>query len=212
MIWLIYNDYLKKNVRKTSYAKFLNWYVWIIVAFMMFLTVGLLLSYIYADNPLVFILIIIIEGLGGFYFGFELRRKVVKHVGTTKDIHDHDINVLRKVLKDNDIKNIAQIDLLINQIEDELANLKVSESFFKPLYTFATLILLPILSLFIKWLLDKGQDGLIIIAQVLLVIITVLGFTYMLKPLISQILDISFRRMKQLKRMLEDLKLKDFLK
>jgi hypothetical protein len=80
------------------------------------------------------------------------------------------------------------------------------------LYTFATLILLPILSLFIKWLLDKGQDGLIIIAQVLLVVIMVFGFIYMLKPLISQILDLSFRRMNQLKRMLEDLKLKDFLK
>lgn len=212
MLWLIYNDYLKENVRFTSYIRFFNWYVWVISSFMMLLTIGLFISYIYVDKTLIFILTVISGGLGGFYFGFELKRVVVKNVGTSKDIHDHDIITLRKVLKDNNINNVAQIDLLLSQIDEELPNLKVSESIVKPLYTFFTLILLPIVSLFVKWLLDKGQEGIIIFLQVFSLIVMIFGLMYMLKPLITQILDLTFRRMKQLKGMLEDLKLLDFLK
>src|SRR5690606_38508391 len=137
MLWLIYNDYLKKNVRNTSYVKFFKWYVWVIFAFMMFLITGLFLSSIYSDKAIIFIPIVISGGLGGFYFGLELRRRLVKYAGTSKDIHNRDIITLRKVLRDNGINNVAQIDLLMDQIEDELPNLKVSESFIKPLYTFS---------------------------------------------------------------------------
>ncbi|RRJ66079.1 hypothetical protein EHV15_26570 [Paenibacillus oralis] len=212
MLWLIYRDYLKQNVRVTSYAKFLNWYVWVIFSFMMLITGGLFICYLFYENSWLVILLLVSGFSGESYFGYELRKSAVKHIGTTEENYEHDINVLRIILNQRNVNSISQIEQLLNQIDDELPNLKVSENILKPFYTITTVILVPILSLFIKWLLDKDHNGFLIIIQIVALCSMIFSLFYMLKPIIEQIVDISFRRMSQLKRMLEDIKIIDFLK
>jgi len=93
--------------------------------------------------------------------------------------------------------------------------LKLSEKLLKSFYTIITAILLPILSILIKWFLDfkgEGKEGIFIVVAVVIVFLMALGLYFLIRPSIELILDSSYRKMKILKRKLEDVKLLDFLK
>lgn len=212
MLWLIFGDYDKKSVKTSEYIRFLNWYVWVIFAFIMMLTVGFYITSIYFDVYWIQILMFITAISGGLYFGNELRKTVNKHVGSYEDIYDNNIITLRQILKQRKISHVSQIDLILEQLKDELPALKVSDSILKPFYTLSTVLLIPTIAMLTKWLLDKSTNGLIVVIQITALIVMIFCLFYMLKPLIEQILDITYRKMKKLQQMLQDIKLLDFLK
>lgn len=148
---------------------------------------------------------------GGLYFGNELRKTVIKHVGTSEDIYDHNIITLKQILNKRKINKLSQIDILLEQMKDELPRLKVSESILKPFYTISTVLLIPTVAMLTKWLLDKYTNGLIVVIQITALIVMIFCLFYMLKPLIEQILDVTYWRMKKLQQMLQDIKLIDFV-
>ncbi|WP_423475006.1 hypothetical protein [Lysinibacillus agricola] len=145
------------------------------------------------------------------YFANELKKSRLGNIGNNKDVFDHDIISLRSILQKHNIHKIEQIDMLINQINEEMPRLKLSEKFLKSFYTISTVLLMPMLTLMIKWLLDYEDGGIYTVMLVVSLCLMVFGLFYIIKPLMEHMLDFNFRRMINLKRMLEDIKLIDFL-
>ena len=212
MLWLLYADYYKSSIKTNSYIRYLNWYVWVIFSFIMLLTIGLYVAFIFYQVQWLQIIMGISGAVGGLYFGNELRKTVNKHVGTFEDVYDKNIITLRNILENRKVYSSAQIDHLINQINDELPELKVSENILKPYYTISTVLLIPTLTILTKWLLDKQTNGVITVIMITALLVMVFSLFYMLKPLLEQVLDATFWRMKKLQIMLQDIKLIDFLK
>ncbi|OUQ85225.1 hypothetical protein B5G50_27950 [Brevibacillus brevis] len=211
MIWIIYSDYLNGNVRVNSYVRYLKWHVWAIFLLVLLITIGLFIAFIYYDLYWVLWITCLTGGVGGLFFGNEIRKVVSQHVGTHEDIYEHNIITLRQILIRRNLYNINKIDLLILQVDEELPDLKASERQLKSMYTFSTILLIPILTLLIKWILDKYTEGWLIVSQLITLIIMIFGIYFMVKPLVEQVIDSPFWRMKKLKKMLQDVKLIDFV-
>jgi hypothetical protein len=212
MLWVIYKDYFDKSIKTSNYIRYLNWYVWVIFAFTMLLTIGLYIAYIYYNLFWLQFTTYIFGAAGGFYFGNELRKKVKNDVGEFEDVYDNNLITLRQILKKRGIYSNKQIEFLLKQTDEELTDLKVSEGISKQFITIGTVILIPVITMIIKWILEKYNDGFFIIIQITSIIVMVISLFYMLKPLIEQILDVTYWRMKKLRQMIQDINLRDYLK
>ena len=212
MLWLIYEDYIKQDVRTTYFVKYLKWHVWVISISLLIITLYCLFKFYLSLNGWILFASCMFAAITGSYFGNELKKSVLGNVGDGKDIFDHNIISIRNILKRHNISHIEQIDLLINQINEELPELKMSEKVLKAFYTISTALLLPIITLMIKWLLNYNNEGVEIVIILVLISLAILGIFYIIKPLLEEILDSPYRKMSKLKRILEDIKLVDFLK
>jgi hypothetical protein len=211
MLWLLYKDYFKETIKINSYLPKLKWYVWLIFSLLMISTIGLFVTFIILDMMWFQVVASTIGASGGFYLGNELRRTVRKEVGTYEDIYDNNLITLRQIMQKRKIHNNNQIDFLLQQIDDELQDLKVSDGVFKQFYTIGTVILVPILTMLVKWILDKYTGGYYIVILITSILIMIISIFHMIKPLFEEILDAAYRKMKKLRSMIQDIKLNDFL-
>ncbi|MFG3613177.1 hypothetical protein [Rummeliibacillus stabekisii] len=211
MLWLIYEDYFKQNVRTTSFVRYLKWHIWGIFILFTIGTLIFLITFFKSNNGFFLLGVYICAGISGVYLGNELKKTILTNVGDTTDVFDNDMISIRNILLQRNINKIEQIDLLINQINEEIPDLKLSEKFLKSIYTISTALLIPILSLLIKWFLDFKDEGIFIVGAVVTLCLMFLGLYFLIKPSAEQILDSSYRKMWILKRKLEDVKLLDFL-
>lgn len=211
MLWLIYEDYFKQNVRTTSFVRYIKWYVWFIFFIFTIGSLFFLITFFNSGNGFFLIGVYICAGISGIYFGNELKKAVLKNIGDATDVFDNDMISMRNILKQRNINKMEQIDLLISQINEEMPDFKLSEKFLKSIYTISTALLIPILSLLIKWFLDSKDEGIYIVGVVVTLCLMLLGLYFIIKPVAEQILDSSYRKMSILKRKLEDVKLLDFL-
>ncbi len=212
MLWLIYEDYFKQNVRNTYFMKYLKWYVWVISVSLLIFTLYFSIKFYFSLNGWMLLVSCIFAFITGGYFGNEWRKSRLENIGDAKDIFDHDMISIRNILKQRNINKIEQIELLINQINEELSESKFSEKVLKPIYTISTVLIIPIITLFLKGLLNYNDEGINIVILVILLCLMVVGIFFMIKPILEQILDSPYRKMLNLKRTLEDVKLLDFLK
>lgn len=212
MLWLIFSDYFSRSIRVNAYLRFLRWYVWLWFSLKMLFSTGIFFLFIYFDDYWLLALALFIALLGGLYFGNEIRKVVTSQVGTHEDIYDNDIITLRQILIARNVHSENQINALLEQIDDELQTTKLSEQVIKPIYTFMTILLIPISILIIKWVLDKYSEGYLIVLQILALLVMIFTLCFMLRPISEQLLDSSHWKMKKLKQMLKDIKIIDFLK
>ncbi len=134
--------------------KYLKWHVWFIFTILILATLVLLIVFFLTENGWILIVTYIFAVGSGGYFGNELNKSRLGYIGNNKDIFAHDIISLRGILQQHNINKIEQIDMLINQINEEIPRLKLSEKFLKTFYAISTGLLIPMLTLMIKWLLD----------------------------------------------------------
>ncbi|ETT52163.1 MULTISPECIES: hypothetical protein [Paenibacillus] len=212
MHWIIFDDYLRDSIRSSTYVRFLRWYVWVVFSFILMLVIGSIFISIFYSYEWVQWLAYLFGSGGGFYFGYELRKVVRSHVGTYEDVYDHNIITLRQILTTRNVHSSDKIDLLVSQIDEVLPQLKSSEKILKSIYTISTILLIPIMTILIKWLLDTySSDGVFIVLQLVAIAVMVFSLNFMIQPLVEQVMDLSYRRMKNLKQMMLDVKLIDFV-
>ncbi len=211
MLWLVYEDYFKQNDMK-FFIRYLKWYVWVIFLLLLVGTSFFFYKFISTQNGLYFVIECGFAVLSGGYFGYEMRKSVLSNIGDNTDVFEHKIISMRNVLKQRKIDNMEQIDLLINQINEELPELKLSDKFRKSVYAIGTVLLVPSISLISKWLLDSYDEGIYMVVMVLAIVMMLIGLFYIIKPLLESVIDSPYKKMKILKRMLEDVKMLDFLK
>lgn len=175
MLWIIYKEYFNKCTKTSSYIRNLNWYEWVIFLFMMTLTIALYFAYIYFDLFLLLVATSIMGLSGAIYFGNELKKKVKKEIGDFEDLYEKNIFTLRQLLKKRKVYSSSQVDFLLKQIDEELPELKISEGIFKTFYTIGTVIIIPIVTMIIKWILDKYSYGYFIAMQLILLLIMIIS-------------------------------------
>lgn len=212
MLWLIYEDYFKQNVSITFFLKYLKWYVWVISVLLLALTVYFSIKLFFLKTGWIILFNCVFAAATGLYFGNEVEKSKLKNIGNKEDVFDHDMISIRTILKQRNINKVEQIDLLINQINDEVSELKFSEKVLKPIYRISTVLIIPIITLLTRELLNYNDMGIYSVLLVILLCLMVVVLFYMIKPLLEQILDSPYRKMIKLKRTLEDIKLLDFLK
>lgn len=212
MLWLIYEDYFKQNVNIKFFIRYLKWYVWIIFLILLAGTLFFFYKFLNTQNGWYLATQCVLAALSGSYFGYQLKKSVLSNIGDNTDVFEHNIISMKNVLKQRKIDNIEQIDLLINQINEELPELKLSDKFRKTVYTIGTALLVPSISLVSKWLLDSYDEGIYMVVMVLALVIMIIALFYIIKPLLEWVIDSPYKNLKILKRMLEDVKMMDFLK
>jgi Na+/melibiose symporter-like transporter len=100
------------------------------------------------------------------------------------------------------------LNLLIEQIDEELPKLKTIESLIKPFYSLSTIVVIPIVTMLVKWILDsKEAEGAYLVILILFMIIMIFSLFYMIKPLLEELLDLEYKRMSKLKQMIKDIKI-----
>ncbi|MCS5503518.1 hypothetical protein NY607_20620 [Lysinibacillus sp. A4] len=212
MLWLIYEEYFNQNVRNTFFLKYLKWYVWVISVSLLALTVYFSIKFFFLPNGWFLLVSCVFAAGTGLYFGNEVEKSKLKNIGNKEDVFDHDMISIRTILNKRDINKIEQIELLINQINEEVSELKFSEKVLKPISKISTVLIIPIITILTKELLNYNDMGIYSVILVILLCLMVVGIFYMIKPLLEQILDTPYRKMRELKRVLEDVKMLDFLK
>ncbi|MGE6515266.1 hypothetical protein [Lysinibacillus sphaericus] len=212
MLWLVYEDYFKQNVNMNFFIKYLKWYVWVIFLLLLAVTWFFFYKFFNTQNGWYLVIECVFAILSGGYFGYEMRKSVLSNIGDNTDVFEHNIISVRNVLKQRKIDNMEQIDLLINQINEEIPELKLSDKFRKSVYTIGTALLIPFISLISKWLLDTYDEGIYMVVMVLALVIMLIALFYIIKPLLEWVIDSPYKKLKILKRMLEDVKMLDFLK
>lgn len=150
----------------------------------------------------------------GSYLGYQGKKIREKRYGTGLEYYHVKINILAKILEEKNLYNPLKLERLTQQIKEELPTLKNSDNMFKPLYTIASLILIPIFMLFVNWILNatsKITESLFIIGSILSLIVALMGLFYMTKPLIQDFLDSDYKKMKKLCDIMTDIVTKDFI-
>lgn len=99
MLWLIYEDYIKQDVRTTYFVKYLKWHVWVISISLLIITLYCLFKFYLSLNGWILFASCIFAAITGSYFGNELKKSVLGNVGDGKDIFDHNIISIRNILK-----------------------------------------------------------------------------------------------------------------
>jgi hypothetical protein len=209
MIWLLYSDYLKESLKTATYMKFLKWYVWVIFSVLMLIDVGLFFAFIVNDIIWLQWVMFIIAALAGLYFGNEIRKVIYNRVGTHEEVYNRNVIILRGILVRRSLHSREQVDLLIEQIDEELPKLKTSDSLLKPIYTFSTIVFIPIITLLVKWILDKHSNEVYLVILIVLIAVMVFSLYYMVKPLLEELLDLEYKRMTKLKQMIQDIRVID---
>lgn len=212
MLWLVYEDYFEQNGNMKFFVRYLKWYVWVIFLILLAVTLFFFYKFLHTQNGWYLVIECVFAVLSGGYFGNEMRKSVLSNVGDNTDVFEHSIISMRNALKQRKIDNIEQIDLLINQINEEISELKLSDKFRKSVYTISTVLLVPSISLISKWLLDTYDEGIYMVVMVLAIVMMLIGLFYIVKPLLEFVIDSPYKKMKILKRTLEDVKMLDYLK
>ncbi|WP_281486634.1 hypothetical protein [Lysinibacillus sphaericus] len=212
MLWLVYEDYFEQNGNMNFFVRYLKWYVWVIFLLLLAVTLFFFYKLFHTQNGWYFVIECVFAVLSGGYFGYEVRKSVISNIGDKTDVFEHSIISMRNALEQRKIDNIEQIDLLINQINEEISELKLSDKFRKSVYTISTVLLVPSISLISKWLLDSYDEGIYMVVMVLAVVMMLIGLFYIIKPLLEAVIDSPYKKLKILKRTLEDVKMLDYLK
>lgn len=204
MIWQIYKEYFKEEIRIISLVKNLNWRQKITVILMLGTIISALVYYVKENNWIFFIVYIIASISSGWYIAFILRKIKESKYGTEKEIYLNKIKRLNKILIEFEISEKEQIDILINQISEKIPSLKISENFFGGMYKVATLILIPLSMLFVKEFASKEEYfGLAVLIAAILILLIV--FFFMTKNIVEPILDSQHKNMQEIKSLLEDI-------
>lgn len=208
MVWLLYSDYLKESLKTATYIKYLKWYVWVIFLILLLIDVGLYITYLVYSINWLQIVMFVVSIIAGLYFGNEIRKIVTNRVGTYEDVYFNNLAILRNILERRKLYSSNQLNLLIEQIDEELPKLKTTESLIKPFYTLSTIIVIPIVTMLVKWILDsKEAEGAYLVILIFLIIIMIFSLFYMIKPLLEELLDLEYKRMSKLKQMIKDIKI-----
>lgn len=204
MIWQIYKEYFKEEIRIISLVKNLNWRQKITVILMLGTIISALVYYVKENNWIFFMVYIIASISSGWYIAFILRKIKESKYGTEKEIYLNKIKRLNKILIEFEISEKEQIDILINQISEKIPSLKISENFFGGMYKVATLILIPLSMLFVKEFASKEEYfGLAVLIAAILILLIV--FFFMTKNIVEPILDSQHKNMQEIKSLLEDI-------
>lgn len=204
MIWLIYEDYFKKKEKIIPLLKELKWYDWIIFLTPLVIAITLFYFSIKDTNWLFLVIYMFLSLISGGYIGYKIRKIKESKYGSEKDIYIRKIEGLKNTLKDFNITKKEQIDILLNQITETVNSLKVSEQIFKTLYSTSTIVILPIILIFLKEFLTKEEYYGIAIS-IFAILIAVIGLWLMIKQAIEQVLDSQYKNMLELKQSLEDI-------
>lgn len=204
MIWLIYEDYFKKKEKIIPLLKELKWYDWIIFLTPLLIAITLFYFSIKDTNWLFLVIYMFLSLISGGYIGYKIRKIKERKYGSEKDIYIRKIEGLKSTLKDFNITKKEQIDILLNQITETVNSLKVSEQIFKTLYSTSTIVILPIILIFLKEFLTKEEYYGIAIS-IFAILIAVIGLWLMIKQAIEQVLDSQYKNMLELKQSLEDI-------
>jgi len=210
MIWLVYEDFRNTRVKIGSSLKYLSPLSWMLLAFLIIVTFGLLALSIYLDiNIWLIIITLFLSSTTGLYFGNKLRKLIRSKYGSHEDIYNTNINHLKNILNKRNLYTKTKIESLIEQYNEELPSLKISDKALKPINGIAITFLLPISTLLIKWMLDN-KSGPYLIIVIIMMIVMLLSLYYMLKPLIENLFDREMKHMMELKRLLQDILIIDF--
>lgn len=204
MIWLIYEDYFKKKEKIIPLLKELKWYDWIIFLTPLLIAITLFYFSIKDTNWLFLVIYMFLSLISGGYIGYKIRKIKERKYGSEKDIYIRKIEGLKSTLKDFNITKKEQIDILLNQITETVNSLKVSEQIFKTLYSASTIVILPIILIFLKeFLTQEEYYGIAIL--IFAILIAIIGLWLMIKQAIEQVLDSQYKNMLELKQSLEDI-------
>lgn len=125
------------------------------------------------------------------------------------------LDKFRDLLKEDHFRFYSQekIEFLIDRCNDELPRLRISKTLFKPVITVFSGMILPIVIYgFTIYSHDLGNQAVAyILIFAVIMIMYILGLYYMLKPTIEKILDSKYYTIVNIKNMLQDIILMDFL-
>ncbi|MED3804404.1 hypothetical protein P4562_21110 [Lysinibacillus xylanilyticus] len=204
MIWLIYEDFFKQNKKTTTIIKSIKWYKWLICFIPFIVSLTLFFIFISKNQWIFFVAYLSLACSSGAYLGYEIKKIKLQKFGTNREIYDKKIESLNNILLNFNITKKEQINILINQINDTITKIKVSEQIFKPFYTICTVVLIPFITLFINALI-KNNEQIVTAISIFALILAFIGIGLMIKNPIEQILDSQYRNMEELKGLLEDI-------
>lgn len=214
MIWYVFYEYKKlSNIKSKNIIKNVDAKIWIeLISLLVLLIILFVLIIKKKILWLIFFELALALFMGGF-LGKEIRKVRERLYGSGIEYYSEGLNELRYILKDMNIYSKAKIDILIKEAVNELPELKLSHKIFKPIISFTTIVLVPVLIVVIKWILNRSDsiiEGIKIIGVVVLITSTIMVIFNMFKSNANDFFDNNYYKMKKTKDMLVDIILVDF--
>lgn len=150
----------------------------------------------------------------GMWMGNKYNKLFIKEYKSHLDNYRNNLTRLEQILINMGLWKKEKIDYLIKQTEEEIKELKLSDKIFKPIAVVINIILIPIIVNLYKWLLDKGGSDYniyLFFITISHIVFIILGFYYMLKNPITKLIDCYYFKMKELRKLLQDILLRRFI-
>ncbi|MCT6925576.1 hypothetical protein [Metasolibacillus sp.] len=212
MLNVIGEAFFKQYIDREYHIKGIKWYVWVcslsLIALMMFF-----ILYAY-PNTQKFRCIVggVVCGVASvIYFKHEKNKNTYAQLGDEKATFQKNIQLIKKILIENHILRLEQLNILISLADTELSGLRLSEKLRKWLYGIISAILIPSTT-FVSTLIGNYEQTINYILQVFSLVLMLLVIYQPIKYLLYWSLDTEFNQMLVLKRYLEDVKMMDYVR
>lgn len=212
MLKVIGEAFFKQYIDREFHIKGIKWYVWAcslsLIALMMFF-----ILYAY-PNTQKFRCIVggVVCGVASvIYFKHEKNKNTYAQLGDEKATFQKNIQLIKKILIENHILRLEQLNILISLADTELSGLRLSEKLRKWLYGIISAILIPSTT-FVSTLIGNYEQTINYILQVFSLVLMLLVIYQPIKYLLYWSLDTEFHQMLVLKRYLEDVKMMDYVR
>lgn len=212
MIW-----YLLREVKKEEKGSTLNSFkrVLLIKYMFIFIPISLFNGYaIYKNNAMITFIVLVIFGISTYVFIYNHKKSLEKTFGSDYERYKKRIDIIRDVLIKMELYSAEKVKYIIDLNNERKKNWKFSESISKPFATILTTVLIPTITLLLKWIFDHANitnDVIKYAGIVVTIILLLLGLVYLFKPILENYLDKEYLEFESLQNMLEDIFLIDFL-
>ncbi|WP_342558657.1 hypothetical protein [Metasolibacillus sp. FSL K6-0083] len=212
MLKVVSEAFFKHYIDRELHIKGIRWYVWIGSLSLIMLMMFFILYAYPSTQKFRYIIGSIVCGIASvIYFKHEKNKNSHTQLGNEKETFQGNIQLMRKVLIENNIIKLEQLNMLINLAEAELTGLRLSEKLRKWLYGIISTILIPSTA-FVSTLIGNYEQTINYVLQVFSLVLMLLVIYQPIKYLLYWSLDTEFHQMLILKRHLEDVKMLDYVR
>jgi len=214
MIWYLLVEFKKEEKEKSivlNRFKLAFWIKYIVIL----IPISLFDLYaIYINNAMLTFVGLVIFGITTYAIISNDNKSLEKKFGSGFERYKKRIEVIRAVLIKMDLYSEAKVKYLIDLNNERKKGWKFSTNIFRPFATISTALLIPTITLLLKWIFDHTNitnDAIKYVGAVVTIILLLLSLVYAFKPILEGFLDKEYLEFESLQNMLQDIYLIDFV-
>ena len=205
--WYLFDEFKKKIKNEKLIVKHLKLWWWITTSILTLIALFFAIDPFHWKVAYTFYLLSLF--IVFFVIVFGIFSVLKNKYGGKYEFNKTKRGFLIDILKKEGFYKAKKIEYLIQMINDILDSLKITKELFRPLISFFLVIVFPLL----MWRFNKSDVSKNLIKSfplILTILFQLLGYFYLLKPIVESILDRNYFALKEFQFMLKDIYLTDF--